>query len=222
MGEIRALADQLTVHLKNVSLTTQDRDKKRVKHSIAWQLGLGNSSNAKNAKYFKVGEPFVREIPSRPGRCARVRPVLENPNIPAWKKEIWILCSRLITLLNKEWAGEKEEFSVSLSRLDSPDQFVLEHVDGFDICRQIVIYLGDFSGARLRLHSDPKGKGAFEDVELFPGIVLNMDGRLPHALIVDPDFKGVRYGVFFFKHFDSRIQQEEPPISPHVVVGRLF
>ena len=159
------LAADITDVLGKLKLTTQKRNPKRDEHNLAYQFSMGVSSNASNAVNFELGTPWVRAIPGRPGRAANVRPVLENPRIPAWKKEIWKLCVSLITQISPNWAGEKEEFGVSISKIDSPDHFVLNHVDERDVCRQIAVFLGDFSGAYLRLFS-PSGESV--DVNLSP------------------------------------------------------
>ena len=127
----------------------------------------------KNGTGFALGDPFVRPHPSAPHLAVFVRPVLENPHIPIWKKEIWRLVFSLITILNRQWAGDLEEFSVSISRLDTDEQFVKWHVDSHDVCRQIAVFLGDFTGASLRLYSE---RGDYTDVVLQPGVVIKLDG----------------------------------------------
>ena len=195
------LVHKLTDHLVKIKISTQKRNKERNEHNLAFQFSMGVSSNAANATGFELGTTWVREIPGRPGRAAFVRPVLEDPRLPAWKKEIWKLCVDLITKIDPQWAGVKEEFAVSISKINSPFHFVRNHVDKDDVCRQVVFFLGDFSGAYLRLFSH---SGDFEDVNLFPGMVLEMDGRLPHELVLK-DFVRVRHGLFFYKPFDSRL-----------------
>ena len=198
-SRLAATARTILVQLNNVDLDTQKRDGKDF--GLAWQFSMGITTNAAGATGFELDREHVYPVPGVPGRAAKIVPVLNNPNVPDYQQEIWKNCVSLILQINKNWAGVKQEFGVSISKLDSPDQFVHVHVDPRDVCRQIAVFLGNFSGAFLKLYS---ASGTFEEVELYPGLVLDMDGRLPHELVLR-DFKGVRYALFFYKNFDSRL-----------------
>lgn len=82
--------------------------------------------------------------------------------------------------------------------------YVRPHLDQ-DITYQWAVFLGDFTGAMLRLYG--KDKRPMSEVELHPNLVLKFDGRLLHELVLN-NFTGVRYALFFYKRYDRRMTRK--------------
>jgi len=195
------LCRRLSYLLWDVKSTVQTRNKKTQSvHRLKWQFSLGASCNAMNATGFT--EPHN----SRIGKGVHLTPV-EERDLPRWKVDIWVVCLEIIKLLDPAWVGDYDDIAVSLSCIDSNGHYhVKKHKDSDDLTYQWAIFLGDFSGAMLRLFKED-GETVLMDVVLKPYLVLKMDGRLPHQLLFK-EFTGVRYAVFFYKSFDRTMAED--------------
>jgi len=197
----QALCASLSMLLWQVKCSSQKRDKKKqTVHRLKWQFSMGVSCNALDATGFPDPHNF------RIGRGVYLTPVKES-DLPQWKKDIWALCLELVKSLDSEWVGEDEEIGVSVSCIDSKGFYhVKKHKDSDDVSYQWAVFLGDFSGAMLRLFKED-GETVLLDVVLQPNLVLKMDGRLAHQLLFK-EFTGVRFAVFFYKSYDRRMLEQ--------------
>jgi len=185
--------------LWRVRISSQTRNKTQTEHRLKWQFSLGVSCNALDATGFTDPHNF------RIGRGVHLTPVNER-DLPQWKKAIWVLCLELVKSLDSEWVGENNEIAVSVSCIDSNGHYyVKKHKDSEDMSYQWALFLGDFSGAILRLFEE-NGETVLLDVVLKPNLILKMDGRLAHELLLQ-EFTGVRFAVFFYKSYDRRMNK---------------
>jgi hypothetical protein len=137
---------------------------------------------------------------------------LSNPatqkSLRVWKKRLWSLAKKLLTLYDKEYAAG--EFVVQFSKICSPHHYVPIHTDDNDISFQYHITVGDYENVFLECY-DPKGN--IHSYYSQPYLMLKMDGRLKHQ-VRQVNMTGNRYCIIFYKLYDCNIKHSEDIFFP--------
>ena len=197
-----SLMDEIEKLLQTVKHKGQYRDKTQKKRfNLEWAFLIGNNVNALGASSFETPHNF------KAGKGVNTTPV-EQQRLPKWKKELWTLAKKLITLIDPDFAAG--EYVVNYACMNQPDQYVKKHTDSEDISYQYALNLGDYKGAYTRCFDENENVlGEFD----YHRRICKMDGRLPHE-VIQTDFEGVRYTLVWFKVYDHR-KTKPDPLFPH-------
>ena len=116
-------------------------------------------------------------------------PVTER-NAPKWKKYLYSMAKKLVTSINKKWAGSNEDYVVQFACMDE-DSYVKVHQDR-DVSSQIILSFGSYSGGLLMIHNEVTCK--YESFDTC-GKIVQFDGRFKHY--VTKVTSGHRYSIVF-------------------------
>ena len=104
----------------------------------------------------------------------------------------------LLKMINKQWAGSKDDFVVQFSCMDIESHIEI-HTDKDDVSSQFAISLGEYKGGQLMVYND--------NLSTYIPVVnkrkmVQFDGRKKH--FVTKVTEGERYSIVFFKSYDER------------------
>ena len=201
---------------KGVLFTSQHRDKshKNFKLNGSFKVGLG-STQVGNKQH--LDKPHLGHFKMHPFNDTAVYlKAVEDQDVTPEQKEAYGLASRVIELVDPEWAAG--EYLVQFSHMNSKDHYVKKHTDKDDISHQFLFAFGEYQGkVYLRVYDQD---GTFADKFNCKNRVLKVDGRRPHRLYKSPDFEGDRFAVIWYKTYDARMTEPAPVLErPEFVYG---
>eukprot|EP00854_Cymbomonas_tetramitiformis_P010623 gene10623-12563_t len=142
-------------------------------------------------------------------------PVADRKSLRPWVLQVYTMMHQVLQIVDPEFA-EGEHYCMQVARSDDAEAHqVRRHKEAKDITHQYLCALGNFSGTTLRQYSETGRKHFNMDTQLR---FVRMDGRIDHEVIYN-DFKGVRFGLVFYKSYDPMI---EKPATGYMDVGTSF
>ena len=186
------------------SACTRWRDPSTAKATWKWQRSTGRTCNALGAGLgmFDTPHNFMR------GKGVCITPVCERKSVRPWLLQVYTMMHTVMQIIDPEFA-EGENYCLQVARSDDARAHqVRRHKESKDISHQYLCALGNFPGATLRQHSELGRKHFDMDTQ---ARFVRMDGRIDHEVVYN-DFKGVRFGLVFYKSYDPKIDKPTPKL----------
>jgi hypothetical protein len=138
--------------------------------------------------------------------------------IAPWQEKLFLQGTKLFAFATPQ--AVVGQYCLHFGKMSKANKHnVPRHVDDKDICPQYLVNLGDWSGAKLVTYSTGNVKhpgpitGEFET----PGQLILVDARLCHE-VMQLNFRGVRYSVICYQHWNEHITTAAPTLSPPQVI----
>ena len=192
----------------------QSRDKKQQTLRFRWQFMIGRTVRARTRAEGSVWR-FPHNFRQGKGVYSVDETTLADPMVGKTKtpeqKAILAKATELLGAVDASYVQDGD-FVLQVHAMDETSK-VEKHTDDDDISFQYGIGLGTYSGGELITWTSD---GTEQPPINLRNHVVKLDGRLPH--MVTPVTSGIRYAVYFFKHYDRRITEPQPQYQPASVV----
>ena len=192
----------------------QSRDKKQQTLRFRWQFMIGRTVRARTRAEGSVWR-FPHNFRQGKGVYSVDETTLVDPMEAKTKKPIekaiYAKATELLGAVDASYVQDGD-FVLQVHAMDETSK-AEKHTDDDDISFQYGIGLGTYSGGELITWTSD---GTEQPPINLRNHVVKLDGRLPH--MVTPVTSGIRYAVYFFKHYDRRITEPQPQYQPASVV----
>ena len=190
------------------------------KFSLVWSMGTSigaynQSRRTDGSSAFSLRHPCVD---THNGRGVHIGLPKHCSKYTQHELALWELQKPLAKLVVPHFLDyfSEDDYTCQFALLRKGDYCKL-HVDKGNIYPQRILGLGEFQGAALRCWHDDQ-LTSFTDFDIQHRVV-EFEARVPHEVVIDPDFSGEMFFVIWYRCYDRHLTQAAPHLAqPRYVV----